>query len=196
MARYIPCLTDVLHPLHNLMKHKTQFSWSDNQQTTCEKVKRMLTDTPSLPYYNSDDELIVENAACEYGIGSALMQTDGQIAYASRSLSSVEQRYAQIEKEMLAVVFGLERFRHYTYGRKVTVVTDHKPLVAICSKPLSKSPKRLQSMLLKVQEYNFEVVFKPGGEIPVADTLSRAPTDKPIYEELICKGAYIHLSSF
>ena len=181
VARYIPSLTDVLHPLHNLMKHKIPFSWSDNQQTAFEKVKRMLTDTPSLPYYNPDDEMIVENDACEYGIGSALMQTDGPIAYASRSLSSVEQRYAQIEKEMLAVVFGLERFRHYTYGRKVTVVTDHKPLVAICCKPLSKAPKRLQSMLLKVQEYNFEVIFKPGSELPVADTLSSAPTGKPIY---------------
>ena len=85
---------------------------------------------------------------------------------------------------MLAVVFGLERFRHYTYGINVTVVTDHKPLVAICSKPLSKA-KRLQSILLKVQEYNFEVVFKPGSEIPVADTLSRAPTGKPIYTEVV-----------
>ena len=173
VARYIPSLTDVLQPLHNLMKHKIPFSWSDNQQTAFEKVKRVLTDTPSLPYYNPDDELIVENDACKYGIGSALMQTDRPIAYASRSLSSVEQRYAQIEKEMLAVVFGLERFRHYTCGRKVTVVTDHKPLVAICSNPLSKAPKGLQSMLLKVQCYNFEVVFKPGSEIPVADTLSR-----------------------
>ena len=98
VARYIPSLTDVLHPLHNLMKHKIPFSWSDIQQTAFEKVKRMLTDTPSLPYYNPDDELIVENDACEYGIGSALMQIDGPIAYASRSLSSVEQRYAQIEK--------------------------------------------------------------------------------------------------
>ena len=81
-------------------------------------------------------------------------------------MSSVEPRYAQIRKEMLAVVF-----RHYTYGRKVTVVTDPKPLVAICSKPLSKAPKRLQSILPKVKEHNFEVVFKPGSDIPVDDTL-------------------------
>ena len=91
---------------------------------------------------------------------------------------------------MLAVVFGLERFRHYTYGRKVTVVTDHKALVAICSKPLSKAPKRLHSMLLKVQEYNFKVVFKPGSEIPVADTLSRAPTGKPVYTEFVAVNPY------
>ena len=69
--------------------------------------------------------------------------------------------------------------------RKVTVVTDHKPLIVICSKPLSKAPKRLQSMLLKVQEYNFKVVFKPCSEIPVADTLSRALTCKPIYTKIV-----------
>ena len=143
VARYIPSLTGVLHPFHKLMKNKIPFSWSDNQQTAFEKVQRMMTDAPLLPYNNPDDELIVENDVCEHGIGSTLVQKDGPIAFASRSLSSVEQRYAQIEKEMLAVVFGLERFRHYTYGRKVTVVIDHKPLVAICSKPLPKAPKRL-----------------------------------------------------
>ena len=65
------------------------------------------------------------------------------------------------------------------------MVTHHKPLVAICSKPPSKAPKRLQSMLLKVQAYNFEVVFKPGSEIPVADTLSRSPTGKSIYTGVV-----------
>ena len=74
VARYIPSLTDVLHPLHNLMKHKVPFSWSDDQQTAFEKVNRILTYAPSLPNYSPDDELIVENDACEYGIGSALMQ--------------------------------------------------------------------------------------------------------------------------
>ena len=72
-----------------------------------------------------------------------------------------------------------------TYGEKVTVVTDHIPLGSICSKSLSKASNRLQSMLLKVQEDNFEEVFKPGSEIPVADTLSRAPTGKPIYKEVV-----------
>ena len=194
VARYVPHLTQVLHPLHNLMKNKVPFSWSESQQEAFDKVKKMLTEAPTLPYYNPDEELTIENDACEYGVGSALMQKDRPIAYASRSLSDVEQRYAQIEKEMLGVVFGLERFRHYTYGRKVIVVTDHKPLVAICAKPLSRAPKRLQSMLLKIQEYNFEVRYKPGKEIPVADTLSRAPTGKPTATEVVSINN-IHLTS-
>ena len=85
---------------------------------------------------------------------------------------------------MLAVVFGLERFCHYTYGRKATVVTDHKHLSRYVPNHFQKH-QRLHPMLLKVQEYNFEVVFKPGSEIPVTDNLSRTPTSKPIYTEVV-----------
>ena len=87
--------------------------------------------------------------------------------------------YAQIEKEMLAVCFGLEKFHHYTYGRRVTVITDHKPLESIVLKPLSKAPKRLQSLLLRTQKYDYSVMFKSGKSIPVADALSRSPLSDP-----------------
>ena len=85
---------------------------------------------------------------------------------------------------MLSVLFGLSKFHHYTYGRDVTVVTDHKPLVAIRAKPLGKAPKRLQHMLLKSQEYSYQLTYKPGKAIPVADALSRAPTDDPVTDEV------------
>ena len=76
------------------------------------------------------------------------MQKGQPIAYTSRALTDTETRYAQIEKELLAVVWSLERFHMYTYGRKVTVQSDHKPLEIISRKPLYKAPKRLQSLLL------------------------------------------------
>ena len=76
---------------------------------------------------------------------------------------------------MLALVFGLEKFRHYVYGRRISAVTDHKPLESIVKKSLAKAPKRLQSMLLRAQEYDFSLFYKPGNNIPVADALSRAP---------------------
>lgn len=90
------------------------------------------------------------------------------------SLSPVEKNYAQIKKELLAVVYGLQKFHQYTYGRKVSVITDHKPLVTISNKPLLKAPKRLQSLLLKAQAYNFNIQYRPGTQIPISDTLSRA----------------------
>ena len=84
---------------------------------------------------------------------------------------------------MLAVLFGQQKFHHYTYGRPVHVVTDQKPLVAISSKPLSKAPMRLQSMLLGAQTYDFSLEYEPGTQIPVADALSRAPTSTGTEDE-------------
>ena len=94
---------------------------------------------------------------------------------------------------MLAVMYGLEKIHHNTHGRKVNVFRDHKPLISICQKPLAKAPKRLQNLLLRAQQYDFSIKYKPGKEIPPADALSRAPTDKLEAEELmIVKNLSIH----
>ncbi|XP_015759420.1 PREDICTED: uncharacterized protein LOC107338702 [Acropora digitifera] len=85
-----------------------------------------------------------------------------------------ERNYAQIEKELLAIVFGAEKFNQYTYGRKVFVESDHKPLEVIYQKPLVAAPNRLQRMLLRLQKYDLEIYFKPGQHMYLADTLSRA----------------------
>ena len=103
-----------------------------------------------------------------------LTQDEHPITYACRALTSAEQRYSQIEKELLALVFGLEHNHYYTYGRRVTLWTDHKPLVSIGSKPLVSAPKRLQRLMLRLQHYDVEIRYKPGKEMFVADTLSRA----------------------
>jgi hypothetical protein len=90
---------------------------------------------------------------------------------ASRSLTSAEQNWAQIEKEALAVVYGLERFDQYTYGRKVIVENDHKPLFSIFRKPVSQAPKRLQALMLCLHRYDVELA---GKDLLITDTLSRA----------------------
>jgi hypothetical protein len=81
------------------------------------------------------------------------------VAFASRALTPTEQNYAQIEKECLSIVFACQRFHHYLYG------ADHKPLIAIFSKPLLNAPKRMQSMLLALENCNLKVVYKPGPEM-------------------------------
>ena len=143
----------------------------------------MLINAPVLAFYDPKKELRLENVASEYGLGSALFQEGKSVVYASRT--ETEKRYAQIEKEMLALSFGLEMFHHYTYGRHVSVDTDHKPLVAIVTKPLSKAPKRLQALLLRKQEYNYMLTYKSGKSIPVADDLSHSPLpDTPCSEQV------------
>ena len=102
-------------------------------------------------------------------------------AYASRALTDTQQRYALVEKDLLAIVFGCEKFHDFVYGRQVEVETDHKPRQAIFRKPLNETPLRLQRMLLRLQRYDLNVVY-------VAHPLSRAymdiSSDDQLEEEL------------
>ena len=102
------------------------------------------------------------------------MQENHPIAFASKSLTQAEIGYAQIEKELLAILFGCKRFHQYTYGRRVTVHSDHKPISAIMRKPVSAAPPRLSRMLLQLQKYSIDVIHKSGKDIPVSDFLSRS----------------------
>ena len=104
------------------------------------------------------------------------MQGGQPIQYASRALTETEKRYNQIEKEMLSIVYGLTRFHIYTYGRKVTVYNDHKPLAAILKKPVEDNPVRLQRMLCRIMGYDLEFKYVKGKDLLIADALSRSPT--------------------
>ena len=114
LARYVPLLTNLVHPLSNLLKKDVLWQWSTAQDEAFTKTKQVIASAPTLHYYDPSKELTLENDASDYGIGSALLQDGKHVAFASRSLPSSERNYAQLEKEMLAVVFGLEKFHHYT----------------------------------------------------------------------------------
>ena len=157
LGRFLPNLSDVLVPLHMLTKKDIPWTWSETQQCAFNKVKELITNAPVLTFYHPSKELVLENDASEYGLGSALFQSGKPVAYASRTLTDTEKRYAQIEKEMLAVTFGLEKFHHYTYGRETSVFSDHKPLESIVVKPLYKAPKRLQNGWLAVSTFTSHV---------------------------------------
>ena len=187
IAKFVPKLSDIIiYPLHNLLKKEVKWMWSEAQEKSFQKVKNMIIEHNKLTIFDPNAKITIENDASEYGIGSVLMQNDVPVAYASRSLTNSERNYAQIEKEMLAIVFGLKKFHNYVYGQdKISIITDHKPLTFIVKKPLCKASKRLQSMLLKTQEYSFELFYREGTKIPIADALSRFPdTDKDIHEDV------------
>ena len=102
------------------------------------------------------------------------MQNGRPIEYASKALSSAQRNWCQLEKELLSVVFGLERFHTYTYARKVIVYNDHKPLEMILKKPLSKAPRRVQSLIMRLLKYDIDYKYIAGTSLHLADTLSRA----------------------
>ena len=113
------------------------------------------------------------------GLGVALLQDGQPLADASRALSGAETRYATIEKEMLATVFAPEKWHQYTFGRPVTVYSDHKLLESITKKPLDRASKRLQGMFMRALAYDIEVSYLNGKEMYLADTLSRAHLPRP-----------------
>ena len=102
------------------------------------------------------------------------MQEGRVIAYASRSLSESEKRYAQIEKEMLSIVFSTKKFHCYIFGKKTIIHNDHKPLEQIFKKPLLAAPLRIQKMMLKLQWYDIQVCYRKGKDMKISDALSRA----------------------
>ena len=112
--------------------------------------------------------------ALQGGVGAALIQDEGPVAYSSKAMNETQQRWAQIEKELFAVLFACRRFHQHVYGKPVTVESDHRPLEFIFRKPLSQAPPRLQRMLLQLQEYDINLVYKKGKEMYLADALSRA----------------------
>ena len=96
-----------------------------------------------------------------------------RVAYGSKTLTSAETRYANIERELLGVVGALEKFHYFTFGRPVVILTDHKPLIAISKKALINAPPRLQRLLLRMNNYNVSLTWIPGKEMIFADHLSR-----------------------
>ena len=103
-----------------------------------------------------------------------MLQEGIPIAYASNALTETEIRYAQIEKEMLAIVFACNKFRQYIYGKhNIYINTDHRPLVRIIEKPLNDISTQLQKMRLRLQQYDIKLSYIPGKELVIADALSR-----------------------
>ena len=175
LSKFLPHLADITKPLRELTQKDTEWVWDHPQQTAFDALRKAVASTPILRYYNLEEEVTIQCDSSQYGLGAALMQDGQPVAYVSRALTSAETRYAQIEKELLAIVFACDRFEPYIYGRKlVHVETDHQPLEMIVRKPLNTAPKRLQRMLLQLQKYCLSIKYKRGQHMYLADTLSRA----------------------
>ena len=173
LAKFVPDLAETAAPLRALTHKDAPWIWSTEQQTALDTLKKKVTQSPLLAHYEPNAELTLQADASLHGLGAALLQHGVPIAYVSRALTPAETRYAQIEKECLSVVYGLERFDQYTYGRHVTVQNDHKPLEVILQKPLNAAPKRLQAMMMRMNRYDINLQYKPGDTMIIADTLSR-----------------------
>lgn len=181
IGKFIPNLTSKTSGIRELLHNDCDFSWTDKHEKEWQELKKTLTTAPVLAFYDHNKKLKVSTDASKDGIGAVLLQAEGDnwkpVAYASRAMTRSECRYAQIEKECLGVAYGLERFHSYIYGLSSFLVeTDHRPLVAIIKKNLNEMSPRIQRLMMKMQRYDFELVYTPGKHLYLADALSRATT--------------------
>lgn len=186
LSRFIPNMSQKTAPVRELLSKEVEWHWGPEQEKGYEELKKILCEAPVLAYYDPNKELIIQVDASSKGIGCALIQDSKPIAYASKALTKCQQAYAQIEKELLAIVVGCTKFEEYIIGRtaRTIVQTDHKPLESIVKKPLYLAPARLQKMLIQLQRYpEIEVEYIKGKDMIFADALSRAYLQDHFEEE-------------
>ena len=178
LKRFSPVLSELAEPLRKLQKSDTVWAWESEQQTAFEKTKTVLTTLPVLAYFDKNKDHIIQTDASKTGLGAVLLQEGQPVVYASRTLTDTECRYSNIERELLGVVFGLERLHHYTFGKPITVETDHQPLTSIWKKTIATSSPRLQRLLLRLAQYDVHIEYLRGRENVIADALSRVTANK------------------
>ena len=158
----------------------TDWYWSPELQQEFIDVKEEMLKAPTLASFDLEAETMISTDASSFGLGAAVLQKTAEgwkpIAYASRSMTPTEQRYAQIEKEALAMCWACEKFQYYLVGRHFTAETDHKPLLSVLGdKELALLPLRIQRFRLRMMAFSYSVHYTPGEKLVLADALSRAP---------------------
>ena len=174
-------LADLTQPLRQLLSKKSTWLWGPDQDQAFANVKAELAKPTVLTLYDPLAPTKVSADASSHGLGAVLMQkSDSQwrpVAYASRSMTETERRYAQIEKEALATTWACEKFSTYILGMKFLIETDHKPLVPLLgTKHLDNLPPRVLRFRLRLARFDYSIMHVPGKLLYTADTLSRAPS--------------------
>ena len=173
--RFIPNFATLASPLTMLLKKKQNWVWDIEQQTAYEEIKRCLSNAPVLTCPDFEVPFVLQTDASNSGVGAVLTQTindeEHVISYASRTLSEAEIKYTTTEKECLAIVWAIQKFRPYLEGYKFTVVTVHSSLRWLHN--LKNPTGRLARWSLSLLEYDFEIVHRKGSFHQVPDALSR-----------------------
>ncbi|GFR19529.1 retrovirus-related Pol polyprotein from transposon 17.6 [Trichonephila clavata] len=162
VTKFTSHLSNLTHNLRQLLKKDSVWIWDANTERDFELIKQAIMKSPCLKYFDKNKEVTVSVDASKNGLGAVLLQESQPVAYGSVSLTQTQQRYAQIEKELMAVIYGLEHFNYYTYGRIVAVQTDHKPILGLSKKPYDTIFPRLHRMLLRLNKYNIQLEYVPG----------------------------------
>ena len=163
-CRFVKDYAKIAKPLIDLTKKDQKFIWREEQQEAFEELKRSLTSYPILRLPNFDEKFSLVCDASDYGLGAVLHNGDPKegkvVAYGSRILRKNELKFSTFQKEILAIVFGVTKFRPYNYGRKFDIYSDHKPLVYLYNSV--KPELRAHNLKTKLIGYDFNIIHIPG----------------------------------
>ena len=184
-SKYLPSRADKLAPLYELLRKDSRWRWDTKQQESFRWAQSVLTADTFLAHYRTScgQQLVLVRDASPVGIGAVLAQleADGSerpLGYVSRSLTQSERRYAQIDREALAFVFGVCKFHNYVLGNRFKLVTDHKPLLRLFGEHQdlpTMTSDRIRRWALKLSTYSYHVEYRPTERMGNADALSRMP---------------------
>lgn len=188
---FIPNLSTMLHPLHQLLRKGVKWEWSTECQDAFSCSKEALSSTGVLAYYDELKPVILACDASAYGLGAVISHvmedgTEKPVAFASRTLSPAEKNYSQVEKEALGIVFGVKKFHKYLYGRKFSLLTDHTALTTIFG-PTRGVPtlaaSRLQRWAILLSGYQYDIKYRKSSSHGNCDGLSRLPVTNDEVED-------------
>ena len=176
-AHHIANYSALTHKLRQLTKKHVHWSWTEKHNRALSNLKAALTQTKPLAFFDHKKPTEIYTDGSPIGISAVLTQDGQVIQFASRPLTSTEQRYSQTEREALAVVWACEHFHIYIFGAPFIIYTDHKPLTTIFNNPRAHLSARIERWAMRLQPYAITVQYRPGHDNP-ADYLSRHPVNQ------------------
>lgn len=201
---FIPNASSIMSPLHELLRAGARWEWGPRQRRAVRRVGAELASERVLAHFEPNAQLVLAVDAGPHGLGAVLSQRDSDgherpLAFASRSLSTSERNYSQIQKEATAIIFGVKHFHQYLYGRSEPFIlkTDHRPLVSIFNNKTGISittALRLQRYAIILSAYNYTVQYISSENNLVADYFSRAPIPDVVCETDKGYDAYCSLN--
>lgn len=197
--RFLPNLASEIKPLHKLLEKGSKWSWTADCQKAFELSKELLVGSQLLVPYDPEREMIVSCDASHYGVGAVLShRIDGiekPVMFVSSTLSKTEQGYAQVEKEALAIIFGVKRFHKFIFGHKFRLVSDHSSLRTILGSKKgipTLAAARLQRWAIILSTYMYEIEYRKGKDLANADAMSRLPMPSKSVEEHRCQFSAVN----
>ena len=183
LKRFSPHLAELIEPLRQICRQNVEFEQTESVCVAFSLTKEEISKNVTLLYFNPNCSTTLQTDASKKGLGAVLLQNSKPVMFVSRALTGSERNYQNLERECLATIWGMEKFHYFLYGKEFTLETDQKPLVSIYRKHMVEISPRIQRLIVRSFPYQpFDMQYKKGMEIPLADALSRV-TLTPVEED-------------